>query len=141
MQNTVAKKRARWGDVDSDYLFANFLQLPGFRSTPRPRFFSQSVRSSQSTLRATRKRVAGIVNISGPLDASFLFSSLFMVFLQIIQAASNSLVSAIGVTSFGSTRIDKSPEALSSRFPEKLIESRRARSRLVRNSTAAPSKV
>src|SRR5271157_4633439 len=129
MQNTVAKKRARWGDVDSDYLFANFLQLPGFRSTPRPRFFSQSVRSSQSTLRATRKRVAGIVNISGPLDDSFLFSSLFMVFLQIIQAASNSLVSAMGVTSFGSG------------FPAKLIESRRARSRLVRNSTAAPSKV
>ena len=52
-----------------------------------------------------------------------------------IQAAQNSLVSAIGVSSSGSTRIDKSPKNPSSRFPAKLIESRRARSRLVRNST------
>ena len=36
-----------------------------------------------------------------------------------IQAAHNSLVSAIGVTSFGSTRIDETPETLSSRFPAK----------------------
>jgi hypothetical protein len=29
-QNTVGKKRARQKDVDSDYLFGNFLQLPAF---------------------------------------------------------------------------------------------------------------
>jgi hypothetical protein len=36
-QNIAGKKRARQEEVDSDYLFANFLQLPAFRSPPRPR--------------------------------------------------------------------------------------------------------
>jgi hypothetical protein len=56
-----------------------------------------------------------------------------------LQAARNSLVSAIVVTSVRSTRIDEAPKALSSRFPARLIESRRVRSRLARNRTAAPS--
>jgi hypothetical protein len=37
-------------------------------------------------------------------------------FIRITQAASNSLVSAIGVASFGSTQINKSPETFSSSF-------------------------
>lgn len=61
-------------------------------------------------------------------------------FLRISQAGSNSLVSAGGVTSFGSARIDKLPEPITS-FSEKLIESRRTSDMLVRKSTAAPSKV
>ena len=32
MQNTAAKKRSRQEDVDSDYLFGNFLRFTGFRS-------------------------------------------------------------------------------------------------------------
>jgi hypothetical protein len=62
-------------------------------------------------------------------------------FLPSIQTASNSSVSAIGVTSSDSPRIDKTPETLFSRFSATLIESRRAGSRLARNRTAAPSKV
>jgi hypothetical protein len=31
MQNTAAKKRAAREDMDSDYLFDNFLQRPSFR--------------------------------------------------------------------------------------------------------------
>ena len=49
-----------------------------------------------------------------------------MIFLQAIQAATNSSVSAIGVTSFDSTA---------------LIESRRNRTKVPRNRTAAQSKV
>ena len=45
------------------------------------------------------------------------------------------------VTSFDSIRIDKMPEILSSRFAAKLMESPRARSKLVRSRIAAPSKV
>jgi hypothetical protein len=37
-------------------------------------------------------------------------------FIRITQAASSSLVSAIGVASFGSTQINKSPETFSSSF-------------------------
>jgi hypothetical protein len=37
MQNTVAKKRARQEDVDSDYLSGNFLQLSAFRSKDKAR--------------------------------------------------------------------------------------------------------
>jgi hypothetical protein len=58
-----------------------------------------------------------------------------MVFLQIIHTASNSFVSAIDVTASGSAIVAKSPSTLSSRFPANLIESRPARSRLVRNRT------
>jgi hypothetical protein len=36
MHNTAAKKRAGQEDVDSAYLFDNFLQFPAFRSRPRP---------------------------------------------------------------------------------------------------------
>jgi hypothetical protein len=36
-ENTVAKKRVRWEDVDSDYLFGNCLHRPALRSTPCPR--------------------------------------------------------------------------------------------------------
>jgi len=33
MQNTGGKKRVGQVDANSDYLFGNFLLLPGFRST------------------------------------------------------------------------------------------------------------
>jgi hypothetical protein len=36
MRNTVVKKRVRQEDVDSDYLFGNCLQLPGFCSNETP---------------------------------------------------------------------------------------------------------
>jgi hypothetical protein len=36
-RHTAAKKRTRQEDVDSDYLFGNFLQFPAFRAMPRPR--------------------------------------------------------------------------------------------------------
>jgi hypothetical protein len=37
MENIAAKKRACQKDVDSDYLFGNFLQFSDFRLTPCPR--------------------------------------------------------------------------------------------------------
>ena len=43
------------------------------------------------------------MKISGPVSAPFSLCLLFIIFLRIIQAASNSFVSAIGVTSLGST--------------------------------------
>jgi hypothetical protein len=62
-------------------------------------------------------------------------------FLRTIQTASNSSVSAIGVPSSDSARIDKTSETFFSRFPATLIESRRTGSRLARNRAAAASKV
>src|SRR5215831_9701328 len=72
------------------------------------------------------KPQAGTVKISGPAIVPFSRSVLFIIFLQTIQAATNSSVSAIGATSFDSTT---------------LIESRRTRTRLPRNRTAAQSKM
>ena len=63
------------------------------------------------------------------------------IFLRIIQAANNSLVGAIGVPSPDPILLERKPETLSSSSAPTLIESRRARRRLVRNRTAAPSKV
>ena len=37
-RNIGGKKRVHQEDVDSDYLSSNFLQLPAFRSRPRPRY-------------------------------------------------------------------------------------------------------
>ena len=62
------------------------------------------------------------------------------IFFRIVQAANNSLASAIGVPSPDSTVPDRKPETFSSRFVLTLIESRRARSRLAKNRTDAPSK-
>ena len=62
------------------------------------------------------------------------------IFFRIIQAANNSLPSAIGVPSPDSTVPNRKPETFSSRFVLTLIESRRARSRLAKNRTDAPSK-
>ena len=45
------------------------------------------------------KPLAGTVKISGPAIFPFSRCVLFIIFLQTIQAASNSSVSAIGVTS------------------------------------------
>src|SRR6516165_2401313 len=72
------------------------------------------------------KPLAGTVKISGPAIVPFSRCVLFINFLQTIQAATNSSVSAIGATSFDSTT---------------LIESRRTRTRLPSNRTAAQSKV
>ena len=66
------------------------------------------------------------MKISGPAIVPFSRCVSFILFLQIIQAATNSSVSAIGVTSFDSTT---------------LIESQRTKTRLPRNRTAAQSKV
>ena len=46
-QNIADKKRVRQEDVNSDYLLANFLQLPAFRSAPCPRDPSGSLRALQ----------------------------------------------------------------------------------------------
>ena len=35
MQNIGGKKRVRWEHLDSEYLFANFLAAPAFRSTDK----------------------------------------------------------------------------------------------------------
>jgi len=63
------------------------------------------------------------------------------IFFRIVQAANNSLASAIGVPSPDSRLPDRKPETFSSRSALTLIESRPARSRLAKNSTDAPSKV
>jgi hypothetical protein len=42
MPNTAAKEQAGQEDVDSDYLFGNFLQLPTFRSTHKERFLDRN---------------------------------------------------------------------------------------------------
>ena len=64
-----------------------------------------------------------------------------MILLNRVILESNSVVSAIGVTSSGSTLPGRKPGILPLRFVVALIESRRNRTRLVTNSIAAPSKV
>src|SRR6516164_9778720 len=72
------------------------------------------------------KLLAGTVKISGLLLFHFLDVCCSSFFSKRFQAATNSSVSTIGVTSFDSAT---------------LIESRRTRTRLPRNRSAAQSKV
>jgi hypothetical protein len=50
-------------------------------------------------------------------------------------------VSALDVGAIGSSVIERTPDTLTSGFPTKLIERRRDKSRVMRNSTAAVNKV